>query len=133
MFNGSANLFSKGAILDIWDAFKVNYFAVDKDKSLICRVFLKAGMVLFCMYVKFRIIYFQMVFYTVVNKFFFINVFMSKMQISCISKFSSSTNHGVQNLRSVLQLFLLGKLMNHFWKVKLNPGFKGEHKKLSKT
>ena len=60
------NLFPKSAILDIRDASKVNYFAADKGKSLICGVFIKAGMVLFCVYVKFYITYFQMIFYTVV-------------------------------------------------------------------
>ena len=43
------------------------------------------------------------------------------LQIWCISKFSSSDIHGAQNLRSVLRLFSLGKLTNHFWKVKSNP------------
>ena len=38
-------------------------------------------------------------------------------------KFSLSLNHGDQHLiRSVFLLFLLGKLTNHFWKVKLIPG-----------
>ena len=60
------NSFPKSAILDIRDASKVNYFAADKGKSLICGVFTKAGMVLFCVYVKFHITYFQMIFYTVV-------------------------------------------------------------------
>ena len=58
--------FLKGVILDIWDASKVNYFAADKGKTLICRVFIKADMVLFCVYVKSHIFYFQMIFYTVV-------------------------------------------------------------------
>ena len=31
------------------------------------------------------------------------------------------SNHGEQHLTSVLRLFLLGKLTNHFWKVKSNP------------
>ena len=44
---------------------KVNYFAADKSKSLICRVFMKIEMILFCVYAEFHIIYFQMVFYTV--------------------------------------------------------------------
>ena len=43
------------------------------------------------------------------------------MQIWCISNFLSPSNHGAQNLRSVLWLFLLEKLINHFWKVKSNP------------
>ena len=59
-------LFSKGAILDIRGASKVNSFASDKDKSLICRVFLKADMTLFCVYVKFHIIYFLTIFDTIV-------------------------------------------------------------------
>ena len=32
--------FPMGAILDIWDASKVNYSAADKCKGLICRVFI---------------------------------------------------------------------------------------------
>ena len=60
------NSFPKGAILDSRDASKANYFAADKDKSLICRVFIKADMVLFCVYAKFLIIYFQMIFYIVI-------------------------------------------------------------------
>ena len=58
--------FPKGAILDIQDASKVNYFAADTGKSLICWIFIKADVVLSCMYVKFHIIYFQIIFYTVV-------------------------------------------------------------------
>ena len=50
--------FQKGAILDIQDAFRVNYFAADKCKSLIGRVFTKADMILFCVYVEFHIMYF---------------------------------------------------------------------------
>ena len=57
--------FLKGVILDIWDASKVNYFAADKGKSLICKFFIKAD-ILFCLYLEFHVIYFQMVFYTVV-------------------------------------------------------------------
>ena len=45
--------FLEGAILDIRNASKVNYFAADKGKSLNCRVFIKADMVLFCVYKKF--------------------------------------------------------------------------------
>ena len=51
--------FPKGAILDISDAFTVNYFAADKSKSLICRGFIKADMILFYMYVEFHIIFFK--------------------------------------------------------------------------
>ena len=57
--------FPKGAILDIWDTSKVNYFAADKGKSLICRVFIKPDMILLWVYVEFHMIYFQMIFYTV--------------------------------------------------------------------
>ena len=56
----------KGAILDIRDACEVNYFAADKFKSLICRVFVKAEMILFCVYAEFHIICFHLIFYTVV-------------------------------------------------------------------
>ena len=59
------NSFPKSAILDIRDASKVNYFAADKGKSLICRFFIKAD-ILFCLYLEFHVIYFQVVFYTVV-------------------------------------------------------------------
>ena len=31
---------------------KVNYFAADKGKSLICRIFIKAEMILFCVYAE---------------------------------------------------------------------------------
>ena len=65
-FMAVQTLFPKGAILDIRDASKVNYFAPDKGRSLTCRVFIKADMVLFCLYKKFHIIYFQIFFYTVV-------------------------------------------------------------------
>ena len=42
---------------------KVNYFAADNSKSLICRVFIKAEMILLYMYAKFNLkIYFQMIF-----------------------------------------------------------------------
>ena len=58
--------FRKGAILDSRDASKAKYFAADKNKSLICRVFIKTDMALFCVYAKFLIIYFQMIFYTVI-------------------------------------------------------------------
>ena len=59
-------LFPKGTTPDIRDASKVKYFAADKDKSLICWVFIKADIVFFCVYVKFHIIYFQISFYKVV-------------------------------------------------------------------
>ena len=36
-------------------------------------------------------------------------------------KFSLSLNHGERHLRLFLLFFWLGKLTNHFWKVKLNP------------
>ena len=58
--------FPEGAIFDIRDVSKSNDFAADKNKSLIWRVFIKPDMVFFCVYVKFHIIYFQMIFYTVV-------------------------------------------------------------------
>ena len=42
--------FPKDVIL-IWDVLlKVNYFAADKGKSLICRVFIEAKMIIFCAY-----------------------------------------------------------------------------------
>ena len=44
---------------------KVNYFAADEGESLICRVFMKAEMVLLCVYAEFQLIYFQMISYTV--------------------------------------------------------------------
>ena len=55
-----------GAIFDMRDASEVNYFAADKGWTLICRVFIKAEMILFCVYAEFYIICFQMIFYTVV-------------------------------------------------------------------
>ena len=51
---------------------KVNYFAADKGKSLICGAFIKSEMILSCMYAEFHIIYFQMIFYTVLNYNFFL-------------------------------------------------------------
>ena len=41
---------------------KVNYFAADKRKSLACRVFIKAEMILSCVYPEFHVIYFEMFF-----------------------------------------------------------------------
>ena len=35
--------------------FEVNYFAADEGKSLICRVFIEAEMIRFCVYAEFRI------------------------------------------------------------------------------
>lgn len=32
-----------------------------------------------------------------------------------------AVKHSGQHLRSVLQLLLLGKLINHFWEIKSNP------------
>ena len=46
---------------------KVNYFAADKCKSLTCRVFIKAETILVCLYAKFHKIYFQMIFYTILQ------------------------------------------------------------------
>ena len=44
---------------------KVNYFGPDEGKNLICRVFIEAKMAFLCVYAEFHIIYFQMIFYTV--------------------------------------------------------------------
>lgn len=44
------SLFPEGAILDMQYASKVNYFGADNCKSFICRVFIEAEMVLFCVY-----------------------------------------------------------------------------------
>ena len=63
--------FSKGAILDVWDAsypmLQVNHFDADKDESLICRVFIKAEMILLFVYVELHTIYFGVIFYTVLS------------------------------------------------------------------
>ena len=45
--------------------FKANYFAVDKGKSLTGSTFIKADMILLCVSVESHLIYFQMIFYTV--------------------------------------------------------------------
>ena len=45
--------------------FKANYFAADKGKSLTGSAFIKAEMILSCVYVELHVIYFQMIFYTV--------------------------------------------------------------------
>ena len=44
---------------------KVNYFAADKSKGLISRFLIKAAMIVFCVYVVFHKIHFQMIFDTV--------------------------------------------------------------------
>ena len=44
---------------------KVNYFAADKGKWLTCTVFVKVKMIFLCAYVELQIIYFQMIFCTV--------------------------------------------------------------------
>ena len=48
-------LLPTGIILDIWDTSYSNYFAADKNKSLTCRVFIEAEMILLCVYVEFHI------------------------------------------------------------------------------
>ena len=55
-----ANSLPEGAVLDM--CVKLNYFAADKGKSLISRFFIKAEMILFCVYAVFRIIYLKMIF-----------------------------------------------------------------------
>ena len=54
----------KGAILDMQDTSKANYFATGKEKNLICRVFIESKMILFCMYAGFLVIYSQIIFYS---------------------------------------------------------------------
>ena len=67
--------FPKGAILDTRDASKVN-FAADKGNSLMCRVFIKADMILFCVYVKFSHNLFSSdALHSCLIQFFFIKVF----------------------------------------------------------
>ena len=46
---------------------KVNYFAAEKGIRLICRVFIKALMILLCLHMKFHINYFKMTFDTVLH------------------------------------------------------------------
>ena len=84
-------LFPKKAILEVQDASKVNYFATE---------------MILCEYAEFYKIYFQIFFLHICLIQFFSKRFCEKMQIWCISKFSSSTNHSAQNVRSVLGLFL---------------------------
>ena len=42
---------------------KVNYFAAGESKGLISISFIKAEMIVFCVYAVFHTIYFQMIFY----------------------------------------------------------------------
>ena len=48
--------FLANALLICKMPFEVNYVAADADKSLICRIFIEAEMILFCVYVEFHII-----------------------------------------------------------------------------
>ena len=48
--------------------FKANYFAADKGKSLTGSAFIKAEMILSCVYVELHVIYFQMIFNTILFK-----------------------------------------------------------------
>ena len=50
---GVETLFPKGAKLDMWDASWKNYFAANEGKSLTCRVFIKAEMILLCLCAEF--------------------------------------------------------------------------------
>ena len=49
-------LFPRGSILDMQDILKLNYFAENKGKCLIFRVFIKAEIILFCMCAEFPVI-----------------------------------------------------------------------------
>ena len=57
--------FPEGVIMICEVLVTVNYFDAEKGKSLNCRVFIVAEMRFLCMYTKLHIIYFQIMFYTV--------------------------------------------------------------------
>ena len=57
--------FFKSAVLMCDMILKVNYFAANKGKWLACTVFVKVKMIFLCVYVELQIIYFQMIFCTV--------------------------------------------------------------------
>ena len=67
-------MFLLGAIL-VEMLLKEKYFAADKVKSLICTVFKKTEMILFCMYDPFL----QSSFNSFLQKFFFIKFFFFKV------------------------------------------------------
>ena len=50
------NSFPKDAILIQEMLLKVNYFTADKGKNLVCRAFIEAEVILFCMYGEFHMI-----------------------------------------------------------------------------
>ena len=65
---------------------KVNYFAAGKSKGLIIRSFIKAKMIVFCVYAVIHAIYFEMIFYTVLScNSFPVKVFQCNMQTWCYS------------------------------------------------
>ena len=118
---------------------KVKYFAADSSKSLICRAFIKAKMILFCMYVEFCIMWLEIFSNVFLHSsliwFFFVSLLLKDTNLkvkrlkntvygcfkrSRVKEFLHIPT-GEQHLTSVLWLLLLGKFMNRFWEVKSNP------------
>ena len=61
---------------------KVNYFAAGKSKDLISRFFIKAEVIVFCVYAVFHTIYFQMFFYIVLSSTSFsVKVFKANLML----------------------------------------------------
>ena len=61
---------------------KVNYFAAGESKGLISISFIKAEMIVFCIYAVFHTIYFQMIFYKALPcNSFSVKIFHCNMQI----------------------------------------------------
>ena len=57
--------FSKSAVLDMWDKLNWTTLMLIKVKVWLLVFFIKAEMILLCMYVVFHIIYFQIIFDTI--------------------------------------------------------------------
>ena len=62
--NEVETLFSKSAVLDMWDKLNWTTLMLIKVKVWLLDFFIKAEMILLCMYM-FHIIYFQIIFYTI--------------------------------------------------------------------
>ena len=104
---------------------------------LICRVFIEAVTILFCLYPEFCTIWLR-----VFSKWFLGSSFFHKSLLVHVANlmffnnqkkkkkkkknaveghFRRSPNHIRQHLRSVWQSFSFGKLTNHYWNVNSNP------------
>ena len=63
--NEVETLFSKSAVLDMWDKLNWTTLMLINVKVWLLDFFIKAEMILLCMYMMFHIIYFQIIFYTI--------------------------------------------------------------------